>query len=169
MVTKEQLAQIKQRMEAATPGPWKAGRGSREEMEIPINAPKGEARLDMSAWSGLISVYGIHGEERGYEVGQANAAFVAGARTDVALLVAEVERLNGWGLNAEQAPPVKRTGKPVWDMVVEDMKERNQEGIKKYGTALRPFNGRDALKDAYQEVLDLAVYLRQLLAEESTK
>jgi hypothetical protein len=38
-------------------------------------------------------------------------------------------------------------------------------GIMKYGTPLQPFNGRDALWDAYQVVLDLAVYLRQAIYE----
>lgn len=32
---------------------------------------------------------------------------------------------------------------------------------------LQPFNGRDALVDAYQEAVDLAVYLRQRIEEES--
>ncbi|MEO6034334.1 MAG: hypothetical protein ABIQ35_03680 [Verrucomicrobiota bacterium] len=30
---------------------------------------------------------------------------------------------------------------------------------------LQPFNGRDALHDAYEEVLDLAQYFRQALYE----
>jgi hypothetical protein len=45
------------------------------------------------------------------------------------------------------------------------MKERDQAGLAKYGTRLQPFNGRDALVDAYQEALDLVVYLRQRIAE----
>jgi len=28
-----------------------------------------------------------------------------------------------------------------------------------------PFNGRDALKDAYEEALDLAMYLKQAMIE----
>lgn len=45
------------------------------------------------------------------------------------------------------------------------MKERDQEGRRKYGTPLQAGNGRDALVDAYQEALDLCVYLRQAIAE----
>jgi hypothetical protein len=30
---------------------------------------------------------------------------------------------------------------------------------------LQAFNGRDALRDAYEEALDLACYLRQAIAE----
>lgn len=39
-------------------------------------------------------------------------------------------------------------------------------GIAKYGTPVQAFNGRSALWDAYEEVLDLAVYLKQRLEEE---
>lgn len=45
------------------------------------------------------------------------------------------------------------------------MKNRDQMGRKKYGTPLQPNNGRDALQDAYEEALDLAVYLRQAIYE----
>ena len=38
-------------------------------------------------------------------------------------------------------------------------------GTEKHGTPLQAFNGRDALIDAYQEVLDAAVYLRQAIEE----
>lgn len=49
--------------------------------------------------------------------------------------------------------------------VLADMRERDDIGRSRYGTPLQPFNGRDALVDAYQELLDGAVYLRQSLAE----
>jgi len=47
-----------------------------------------------------------------------------------------------------------------------DMKERRLMGIKKYGTPLQPNNGRNTLVDAYQEALDLVVYLRSKIEEE---
>ena len=40
-------------------------------------------------------------------------------------------------------------------------------GEAEYGERLKPHNGRDALLDAYQEALDLAMYLRQAIAERS--
>jgi hypothetical protein len=49
--------------------------------------------------------------------------------------------------------------------VAADVEARKQVGIARYGRALHPFNGRDALLDAYQEALDLAIYLRQALDE----
>lgn len=56
-------------------------------------------------------------------------------------------------------------GQPVWDLVIDDMRERDNLGRQRYNTPLRSWNGRDALVDAYQEVLDLAVYMRQELEE----
>ena len=46
-----------------------------------------------------------------------------------------------------------------------DMLDRDTVGRKRYGTRLQPHNGRDALVDAYQEALDLVVYLRQAIYE----
>jgi hypothetical protein len=69
------------------------------------------------------------------------------------------------GDTKDQPAPVKNNSKPVWELVIEDMLERNKIGIVRYGTALQPFNGRNALIDAYQEALDLVVYLRQELEE----
>jgi len=67
-----------------------------------------------------------------------------------------------------QKPPKKsREALPeVWKLVMQDMEERNKEGIRKYGTPLQPFNGRKGLIDLYQELLDAAVYCRQLIYEE---
>ena len=52
--------------------------------------------------------------------------------------------------------------------VIADLQARKAYGLKKYGTLLQPFNGRDAAMDAYQEALDLVVYLRQMLEERRT-
>lgn len=54
---------------------------------------------------------------------------------------------------------------PLVDVLIQELEERRQIGIKKYGRPLQTFNGRDALKDAYQEALDLIAYLRQKLTE----
>lgn len=53
----------------------------------------------------------------------------------------------------------------VQTMVIADMHARRLLGYERYGTPLQPHNGRDALWDAYEEALDLAVYLRQVIAE----
>lgn len=71
----------------------------------------------------------------------------------------------------DQPPPSPEDAmKPaVWDLVQVDMCERNHVGRARYGTPLQPNNGRDALKDAYAEALDLAVYLRQAIYERDSK
>lgn len=65
----------------------------------------------------------------------------------------------------EQRDPEHNDGPAIWDLVVEDMKMRDESGFKKYGTRLQANNGRDALVDAYQEALDLCVYIRQAIYE----
>ena len=69
----------------------------------------------------------------------------------------------------EQQPPKDTGGKSVWQMVLADMAEREQHGIAKYGLPVLAFNGRDPLIDAYQEALDLCVYLRQAIEERKAK
>jgi hypothetical protein len=53
----------------------------------------------------------------------------------------------------------------MWDLVMEDFKARDRFGTRKHGQRLAAHDGRDALRDAYQEALDLAVYLRKALYE----
>lgn len=65
----------------------------------------------------------------------------------------------------EQRAPEHNDGPAVWDLVMEDFRARDTEGRRKYGTPLQPNNGRDPLVDAYQEALDLVVYLRQEIHE----
>jgi hypothetical protein len=65
----------------------------------------------------------------------------------------------------KQPDPTPNHLPAVWDLVQQDMRQRDQEGRARYGTPLQPHNGRDALRDAYEEALDQAVYLRQALYE----
>ena len=57
-------------------------------------------------------------------------------------------------------------GIEITPLVIRDLKDRMKAGIARYGTPLRANNGRNALIDAYQEALDLCVYLRQALTEQ---
>jgi hypothetical protein len=68
-----------------------------------------------------------------------------------------------------QPKPVHNTLPAVWELVKQDMTKRNEFGTNKYGTPLQPFNGRDVLQDAYEEALDLCVYLRQAIYERNSK
>lgn len=67
-------------------------------------------------------------------------------------------------VNRPQDPPRPGVG-DIQKAVMEDLEKRREFGISKYGTPLQAFNGRDALMDAYQEALDLVVYLRQVIEE----
>lgn len=68
--------------------------------------------------------------------------------------------------DGDQPLPIVNDSPSVQSMVIADIQEREKVGIKRYGTALQPFNGRSALRDAYEESIDLSLYLRQMLAEE---
>ncbi len=68
-----------------------------------------------------------------------------------------------------QVAPVANERVPSWELVIQDMRSRDDFGRKKYGTPLQPLNGRDSMKDAYEEVLDLAVYLRNAIEERNIK
>ncbi len=67
--------------------------------------------------------------------------------------------------SSEQPAPIPNDRPAVWDLVLADMAQRDQVGRRRYGTPLQPFNGRDGLRDMYEELLDAAVYARQLLFE----
>jgi hypothetical protein len=69
----------------------------------------------------------------------------------------------------DQPLPVANDKPAVWPIVMADMQSRHELGIKRYGTPLQPHNGRDALRDAYEEALDLAVYLRTAIFERDGK
>lgn len=64
----------------------------------------------------------------------------------------------------QQAPQASQHP-AIWPLVIKDMADRDNFGKEKYKQRLQGFNGRDMLMDAYQEVLDLAVYLRGALYE----
>ncbi len=68
----------------------------------------------------------------------------------------------------EQPMPTVNDGPCIQDLVMADIETRKKIGIERYGTVLQPFNGRDALRDAYEESLDQTIYLKQVLVERDT-
>jgi hypothetical protein len=66
----------------------------------------------------------------------------------------------------DQPMPVVNDRPAVQDALIVDVERRKQIGVERYGTLLQPFNGRSAIRDAYEESLDMAIYLRQVLAEQ---
>lgn len=65
----------------------------------------------------------------------------------------------------DQPEPVVNTRPIVYDLFAQDLHTRYKVGLQRYGVALQPFNGRDALRDAYEEAIDLAFYIRQAIYE----
>ena len=64
-----------------------------------------------------------------------------------------------------QQPSPKPGQEVVLFHVLDDVKRRAETGKAQYGTYLETHNGRDALVDAYQEALDLCMYLKQVIME----
>jgi hypothetical protein len=66
----------------------------------------------------------------------------------------------------DQPLPVVHDDQPaIHDLVAADLAGRKALGTERYGTPLQPHNGRDALRDLYEELLDAAVYIRQAIEE----
>lgn len=85
----------------------------------------------------------------------------------------EVEEVGCWFLEdelelvgEEQGQPTPEgKGEAVTPLVIEDLRQRDEKGQAEYGESLRAQNGRNAAQDAYEEVLDLAQYMKQVLLE----
>lgn len=67
--------------------------------------------------------------------------------------------------NEKQPRSIPNDNPAVWDLVIADMAERDEMGLRKHGVRLQPFNGRKTLIDLYQEMLDAVVYLRTEIYE----
>lgn len=65
----------------------------------------------------------------------------------------------------DQPLPVGNDLPVVHELVIEDLRARLALGVRRYGQPLQPFNGRSALRDLYEEILDAAVYTRQAIYE----
>lgn len=68
-------------------------------------------------------------------------------------------------LASEHQPEPKHGQQVVLDRVLSDLIARADAGKERYGTFLMTHNGRDALIDAYQEAIDLVMYLAQAIME----
>jgi len=65
----------------------------------------------------------------------------------------------------DQQPPTPNNLPEIHDLVCGDIQARKRLGTERYGTPLQPHNGRDALRDHYEELLDACAYARQMLFE----
>lgn len=67
----------------------------------------------------------------------------------------------------EQPLPTPTDGAHVHDLVAAELMKRKELGTNRYGTPLQAHNGRDALVDVLDELLDAACYIQQLIIEKS--
>jgi hypothetical protein len=65
----------------------------------------------------------------------------------------------------DQEHPTPNQNPYIQELVLADLQERMAEGKRRYGTLLQGHNGRDMLLDAYDEAMDLLIYLRGLMWE----
>lgn len=62
-------------------------------------------------------------------------------------------------------PKVSSSSQAVIPEVMKDLTERLAKGIDNYGVPLMSNNGRNALQDLYEELLDAACYIKQVMME----
>lgn len=62
-------------------------------------------------------------------------------------------------------PAPKPGGVPVQAVLIEALKQRMDFGLKKYGRPLETHNGRDPLRDMWEEMLDMVSYFTQYILE----
>lgn len=68
--------------------------------------------------------------------------------------------------DGDQPLPVPNDLPYIQDLVEVDMAARRELGSRRYGQpGLQAHNGRDMMRDAYEECLDLVVYIRGVLYE----
>lgn len=65
----------------------------------------------------------------------------------------------------DQPPPQSSEHPCIQDLTIADLQQRKAIGIQRYGTALHGFNGRNAMVDLYQELIDAVQYCRQEIYE----
>lgn len=53
----------------------------------------------------------------------------------------------------------------IFPLVHADLDARNAKGRETYGGTLRPHDGRDTLRDLYEELMDACAYIRKLMYE----
>lgn len=68
-----------------------------------------------------------------------------------------------------EPPPIPNDKPALWDLVIADMHSRDRFGEGKYNMRIQPHNGRDFLKDLYDELRDACVYVRGLIYERDGK
>ncbi|HAT8542849.1 hypothetical protein KQW08_14745 [Vibrio vulnificus] len=69
-------------------------------------------------------------------------------------------------LQEQPQPNLAANSIAVVPEVMKDLTDRLAKGVNTYGTPLMTHNGRNALQDLYEELLDAACYVKQLMMEQ---
>lgn len=64
-----------------------------------------------------------------------------------------------------EPPPIPNNNPSIHDLIIQDLQDRKDFGLQKYGTILQVGNGRKTAVDLHQELLDGVVYSRLLIEE----
>lgn len=102
--------------------------------------------------------------ERGHTYGSVALLYKVAAALGTTL--AELLTQGTFDATASEPAPVVNDGRPIYEMVMEDVKRRAEMGKQHYGTFLQANNGRNSLVDLYAEMLDAVCYLRQMIEEQ---
>jgi len=173
-LTDEEIREALQVCEQATPGPWVTHKGRLYEWRIVSDGEaivdaeeEQDARFIALARDLLPRVLAEVQAQR------ARIAQIEQLRRDDCDNYTDVIRIEAEeGLRLRKIvdaitpePASVKGGDAVWPAVICDMQARDMLGRERYGTPLQTGNERRPLVDAYQEALDLCVYLKQELME----
>jgi hypothetical protein len=84
----------------------------------------------------------------------------AAAEANAAKLSADLRKIFNESNVGVFTVAVKKADIDTWDYVIDDIRLRNEMGRIKYGVSLKPNTDQDMLQHAYEEALDLTVYLK---------
>jgi hypothetical protein len=135
------------------------GRGAQSSIAPPTSRPVGRLKLRRAALNDVMERF--KSTEKTLVLGSDEQRYREGWDRTFASEESDMEENKQV---QEQPAPVSGKG-DIWKLVFADMEARREQGIERYGVPLQIHNGRDALMDAYQEALDLVVYLRQAIEE----
>lgn len=74
---------------------------------------------------------------------------------------------NPCNYSVPEPPPVPNNNSSIHDLIIQDLQQRKDFGLEKYGTLLQLGNGRKTAVDLHQEMLDAVVYSRLLIEEQN--
>lgn len=112
---------------------------------------------------------------------KAGLAYMAASARNSALAFAEMQEVRrkqqerlahdpATALGHEEEPmPVDHGRESMHDKLIAEVGKRRDVGMARYNSTLQAFNGRNALRDVLDELVDASVYVMQLMAEDEIR